>query len=57
MANSSYLVKALKAFDGEIFIKYGGDSPAMLLVPVDHTGFDERLEVVMPYRSPQTKCD
>lgn len=48
-ANSRYLVQALKAIDGEAFVKYGGANRAILLVPVDHEGFDERLEILMPY--------
>lgn len=49
-ANARYMVQSLKALDGEVFVKYGGASKAVLLVPLDHDGFDERLEVVMPYQ-------
>ncbi len=54
-ANAKYLMQALKSLGGEVFIKHGGTAPTVLMVPVDHDttglgGFDERLEIVMPYK-------
>lgn len=54
-ANARYLVQALRALGGEVFIKHGGTKPSILMFPVDNVdgdgiGFDERLEVVMPMR-------
>lgn len=49
--NSRYLLQALAALSGEeVCIKQAGPTGPLLLVPVDHGGFDERLEVLMPMR-------
>lgn len=49
--NSRYLLQALSALNGEeVCIKQDGPTGPLLLVPVDHGGFDERLEVLMPMR-------
>jgi DNA polymerase-3 subunit beta len=49
--NSKYLLQALKALgDGEVFIKCGDKAGPLLIVPVDHGSWDERLEVIMPCR-------
>lgn len=49
--NSRYLLQALGALTGdEVFIKNNGPGSPLLILPVDHGGFDERLEVLMPMR-------
>lgn len=49
--NSRYLLQALGSLTGdEVFIKSNGPGSPLLILPVDHGGFDERLEVLMPMR-------
>lgn len=49
--NSKYLLQAARALGGEeIFLKTGGASRPVVLVPVDHGQWTERLEVIMPMR-------
>ncbi len=48
--NATYLLQALKALGGEVFIKYDTGSKPLLIIPVDHGYWTERLEVVMPVR-------
>ena len=49
--NSRYLIAALEALPGdEIWIKYGSAGSPLLLLPADMTGYDERLEIIMPMR-------
>lgn len=50
--NSRYLLQALKALDGEdVFIKFKDHLGPLMLIPVDHGIWDERLEIIMPCRS------
>lgn len=50
--NSRYLLQALKALDGEdVFIKFKDHLAPLMLIPVDHGIWDERLEIIMPCRS------
>ena len=50
--NSKYLLQAAKSLGGEeLFLKYGEPLSPIMLIPVDHEGWDERLEVIMQLRS------
>lgn len=49
--NSKYMLQSARALDGEeVFIKSGGPLQPLLLIPVDHGHWTERLEVIMPMR-------
>jgi DNA polymerase III sliding clamp (beta) subunit (PCNA family) len=49
--NSRYLIQATRSLSGdEIFIKHRDALSPVLLIPVDHSEWDERLEVVMLLR-------
>lgn len=49
--NSRYLLQALESLRGEeVCIKYGPDSAPVLFIPLDHSGWDERLELIMPLK-------
>jgi len=48
--NATYLIQAIKSLGGEVFIKYGEPNKPLLIIPVDHGYWTERLEVVMPVR-------
>jgi DNA polymerase-3 subunit beta len=48
--SSVYLLQALKALGGEVFIKYRDGGSCLLIIPVDHGTWDERLEIVMLVR-------
>lgn len=50
--NSKYLLQAARALGGEeLFLKSGGALRPVVLVPVDHGQWTERLEVIMPMRA------
>lgn len=50
--DSRYLLAALSSLNGdEAWIKYGSPDAPLLLLPADMSGFDERLEVLMPMRA------
>ncbi len=49
----AFLVDALRSLEKtskDIVIKYKDDQSALVLLPCDHSGWDERVEVVMPQR-------
>lgn len=49
--NSKYLHQALESLSGdEVWIKYLSENTPLLLFPADMSGFDERIEVLMPMR-------
>jgi len=49
--NSRYLLQAAKALGGdELFMKFGDPLSPIILIPVDHGLWDERLEVIIPLR-------
>lgn len=56
--NSRYLSQALKSLPGtEIFFKYQDRQSPVMLIPVDHSKWDERIEVLMPLRSESTPAE
>lgn len=47
-----YLLDALKSLPGgKVWLRYGAQGCPLLLLPADMSGFDERVEVLMPMRS------
>jgi len=49
--NSKYFLQAAKSLGGEeLFIKFKDARSPILLIPVDHGQWSERLEVIMPMR-------
>lgn len=48
--NSRFLLQCIKSLGGEIFIKYRDALSPIMLIPVDHGKWDERLEILMPLR-------
>lgn len=48
--NSKYLLQAVKSLGGEIFVKYQDAFSPIMLIPVDHGYWDERIEILMPLR-------
>jgi DNA polymerase-3 subunit beta len=48
--NSRFLLQSVKSIGGEIFIKYKDSLNPLMLIPVDHGKWDERLEILMPLR-------
>ena len=49
----AYLLDSLKALSKKsnyVLIKYDGPGKAVLFLPADHSGWNERLEVIMPMR-------
>ena len=50
LINSRFLLQAVKSLGGEIFIKYKDALSPLMLIPVDHGPWDERIEILMPLR-------
>ena len=49
--NSRYLLQAVRSLGGEeLFLKYKDELSPIMLIPVDHGSWDERLEVIVPLR-------
>jgi len=48
--NSRFLLQSVKSLGGEIFVKYKDGLSPLMLIPVDHGKWDERLEILMPLR-------
>jgi len=48
--NASYLSQALVALGGEVCIKFSDNQTPLVIFPVDHKCWNERLEVIMPMR-------
>lgn len=48
--NSRYLLQSIKSMGGEIFVKYKDAVSPLMLIPVDHGPWDERIEILMPLR-------
>jgi len=48
--NSRFLLQAIKSLGGEIFVKYKDGISPLMLIPVDHGPWDERIEILMPLR-------
>lgn len=49
--NPNYLLEALHSIgktSADVVIKYADDKAGIILIPADHAGWDERLEIVMP---------
>ena len=52
--NSRYLLQAIKSMGGEIFVKYKDALSPLMLIPVDHGPWDERIEILMTLRDGST---
>lgn len=49
--NSRYLLQAVRSLPGEeLFLKFGEPLSPIIIIPVDHGVWDERLEVILPLR-------
>lgn len=52
--NSRFLLQAIKSLGGEIFVKYKDGLSPLMMIPVDHGPWDERIEILMPLRDGST---
>jgi len=50
MVNSKFLLQSVKSMRGELFVKYNNALCPLMLIPVDHGPYDERVEILMPLR-------
>ena len=50
MVNSKFLLQSVKSMRGELFVKYNNAYSPLMLIPVDHGPWDERIEILMPLR-------
>ena len=55
--NSRFLLQAIKSLGGEIFVKYKDSLSPLMLIPVDHGPWDERIEILMPLRDWSVAAD